>query len=84
MSRPDIGFATIPSVEPGTTGSSPLVTALTSAVHRAAVPAARVAAVLQCRGQRPASARTAGADDAATNELVARSGSTTSTSGASR
>jgi len=34
--------------------------------------------------QRPASARTAGADDAATSELVARSGSTTSTSGASR
>ena len=40
--------------------------------------------VADCAGQRPASARTAGADDAATNGLVARSGSTTSTSGASR
>ncbi len=39
MSRPDIGLATIPTVEPGTTGSSPLVTALTSAVHRVAATA---------------------------------------------
>jgi glucose-6-phosphate-specific signal transduction histidine kinase len=47
MSRPDMGLATMPRVEPGTTGSSDLVTALTGAVHLASTAGTRVAAVLQ-------------------------------------
>ena len=85
MSRPDIGLATIPTVEPGDDRKL----CARDRAHRAQsiarrCPRTRVAAVLQAPGQAPASARTAGAVDAATNGLVARSGSTTSTSGASR
>ena len=47
MSRPDMGLATMPTVEPRTTGSSALVTALTQLFHRAAAPRTRVAELLQ-------------------------------------
>ena len=72
MSRPDIGLATIPTVEPGTTGSSPLVTALTSGVHRVAATGTRVAAVLQPRGLPGSASATASASGAGGGSLGRR------------
>ena len=95
MSRPDIGFATIPTVDPGTTGRP--VTALTCAVDSAGGArdegCSGVAAVCRAAGARRrsdqgGSSRERAAPPAprprARTVLAARSGSTTSTSGAIR